>query len=98
MTRVAEATPVYAASSVRRVNARLDPATQAELECLMQETGMTVTEVIRTAIHRLYQQRQAPSPSVADSFADLIGAIEGPEDWSSDVKKALTAGLSGKHA
>lgn len=98
MTRIAETSAVYAAPSARRVNARLDPATQAELECLMQETGMTVTEVIRTAIHRLYQQRQAPSPSIADSFADLIGAIEGPEDWSSDVKKALSAGLSAKHA
>ncbi|MCS6787225.1 MAG: ribbon-helix-helix protein, CopG family [Thiobacillaceae bacterium] len=84
--------------SGRRVNARLDPATQAELECLVRESGMTVTEVIRTAIHRLYQQRRAPAPSVADVFADLIGAIEGPADWSSDVKKALSEGLGRKHA
>lgn len=80
-------------ASARRVNAWLDPATQAELECLLQATGMTVTEVIRTAIHRFYQQRHAPSPSMADSCADLIGAIEGPADLSSNVKKALTARL-----
>ncbi len=82
----------------RRVNARLDAQAQAELECLTRETGLSVTGIIRRAIHRYYQQRLAPVHSVADEFADLVGAIEGPEDWSLDYKRGLSEGLAQKLA
>ncbi len=95
---LAESSATYSVSAGRRVNARLDARTHAELECLVRETGQSVTEVIRTAIHRYYQQRQAPAHSVADDFADLIGAVEGPEDWSVDYKRSLTEGLAQKLA
>lgn len=84
--------------SGRRVNARLAPAARAELGCLVRKSGVTLTEVIRTAIHRHYPQRRAPASSVADAFADLIGTIAVLVDWSSDVNKALSGGLGRKHA
>jgi hypothetical protein len=88
----AESPVAYSAG--RRVNARLDAQTQAELECLVRETGQSVTEVIRAAIHRYYQQCQATAHNVADDFADLIGAVEGPEDWSVDYKRTLSEDLA----
>lgn len=81
-----------------RVNARLDEATQRELQQLVRDTGLSVTEVIRAAIHRYYLQEAAQAQSVADSFADLIGSVDGPADMSVTYKQACTQSLRDKHA
>lgn len=101
MTRAAEASPQQAYTPSQpgmRVNARLDEATQRELQQLVRDTGLSVTEIIRASIHRYYLQEAAQAQSVADSFADLIGSFDGPEDLSSRYKQACTHSLLDKHA
>lgn len=80
-----------------RVNARLDEATSQELRQLQKDTGMSVTEVIRESIHRFYLQENLATRSPAESFADLIGCIEGPAELSTNYKAALRDSLQAKH-
>lgn len=101
MTNVAEdltQRPYAASRPGMRVNARLDEVTQRELQQLVRDTGLSVTEVIRAAIHRYYLQEAAQGQSVADSFVDLIGSIDGPADMSVTYKQACTQSLRDKHA
>lgn len=100
MTKVAEAAASYEApppETGMRVNARLDEATSQELRQLMKETGKSVTEVIRESIHRLYLQESLEARSPAETFADLIGCIDGPSDLSTNYKAALRDSLRAKH-
>jgi hypothetical protein len=99
MTKVSEhfAQPYNAAPPAARVNARLDEATQRELQQLVRDTGASVTEVIREAIHRYYLQEAAQAHTVADDFADLIGSIAGPAELSVDYKRILADSLGRKH-
>lgn len=100
MTKVAEAPALYETAPLEggmRVNARLDEGTSQELRHLLKETGMSVTEVIRESIHRFYLQESVETRSPAESFADLIGCIEGPADLSGNYKAALRDSLLAKH-
>jgi hypothetical protein len=100
MTKVANAPAIYEtppADAGMRVNARLDEATRQELRQLQKETGMSVTEVIRESIHRLYLQESVATRSPVESFADLIGCIEGPADLSTNYKAVLRESLLTKH-
>lgn len=100
MTRAAEAPAIYETPPTdagMRVNARLDEATSQELRQLQKETGMSVTEVIRESIHRLYLQESVETRTPAESFADLIGCIDGPADLSSNYKGVLRDALLAKH-
>lgn len=80
-----------------RVNARLDAATTRELRQLQKETGMSVTEVIRVSIHRLYLQESVETRPPAETFADLIGCIEESPDLSTQYKTVLRDSLVTKH-
>lgn len=100
MTRVAEAPALYETAPPEggmRVNARLDEGTSQELRQLLKETGMSVTEVIRESIHRLYLQESVETRSPAESFADLIGCIDGPAGLSGNYKAVLRNSLLAKH-
>jgi hypothetical protein len=100
MTKAAEAPSQYETTPPEggmRVNARLDEATSQELRQLLKESGMSVTEVIRESIHRLYLRESVESRTPAESFADLIGCIEGPTDLSTQYKVVLRDSLLAKH-
>lgn len=100
MTKLSEALSLYETlppEGGMRVNARLDEATSQELRQLLKETGMSVTEVIRESIHRLYLQESVETRTPAESFADLIGCIEGPADLSGNYKAVLRDSLLAKH-
>lgn len=79
-----------------RVNARLDEVTSQELRQLLKETGMSVTEVIRESIHRFYLHENVATRTPAESFADLIGCIEGPADLATNYKAVLRDALHAK--
>lgn len=100
MTKVSDAASPHYHATQRgtRVNARLDEATQRELEQLQRDTGGSVTDVIREAIHRYYLQAASQAHTVADDFADLVGCIDGPADLSTHYKAELLASLARKHA
>ena len=100
MTKIAEATNPYLVSPSEngmRVNARLDEATARVLRQLMQETGMSVTELIPESIHRFYLQERVESRTPKEAFADLIGSMEGPADLATRYKTELADTLRSKH-
>lgn len=99
MTKLAESisSPYRVTRTGMRVNARLDENTQRELQQLVRDTGQSVTDVIREAIHRLYLQKAAQTHTVADDFADLIGCFDGPADMSVNYKQLLRESLTRKH-
>lgn len=80
-----------------RVNARLDDASRRELQQLVRDTGRSVTDVIREAIHRFYLQEAAQNHTLAEDFADLIGCIDGPGELSVNYKQVLRESLTRKH-
>lgn len=85
---------------VTRVNARLDEATARELEQLVAETGASVTDVIKNAIHCYHLSLAGKGKrSSFDLFgeAGLIGCAEGPANLSTRYKEALTGSLLEKH-
>jgi hypothetical protein len=100
MTKLAEAQPrPYRATkpALERVNARLDETTARELQQLMRDTGLSVTDVIRESIHRYYLQETVQQHSVLDVFTDLVGGIEAPAELSANYKSELRASLTRKH-
>lgn len=83
-----------------RVNARLDPASAAKLDAIMERTGRSVTEVLKTAIDAYFAQLEAQRHPRAQELAlrvGLVGCGEGPEDLSSRHKTYFSESLTGKH-
>ena len=83
-----------------RVNARLDPASAAKLDAIMQLTGKSVTEVLKTAIEAYFVEIEAQRRPRAQELAlriGLVGCGEGPEDLSSRHKAYFSESLIGKH-
>lgn len=83
-----------------RINARLDDATARELERLIEETGDSVTDVIKSAIHCYHSTLAGKARrSVFELFSEagLIGCASGPSDLSTHYKEYLTESLLEKH-
>lgn len=100
MTKVAESSAIYEVSppeAIARVNARLDEASSQELRQLQKETGMSVTEIIRESIHRMYLQERVEARTPAEAFADLIGCMDDAPDLSTNYKSVLRDSLLAKH-
>ncbi len=79
-----------------RINARLDEATQQQLEYLTRATGKSVSHVVRESVAQYYVQLrgQGATPS---RFLALAGtARSGRSDVAANVKKHLDAALAAK--
>ena len=79
-----------------RVNARLDEATQQQLEYITQATGHSVSHVVRESVAQYYAQvRRQRGPS---RFLAMAGKGDsGRSDVASNVKAHLTQILAAKH-
>ena len=79
-----------------RVTARLDEATQLQLDYLTQATGHSVSHVVRESVAQYYAQlRRQRGPS---RFLAMAGKGDsGRSDVASNVKAHLTQMLEGKH-
>ena len=80
-----------------RVNARLDPQAQEQLEYLTQATGQSVSVILRESVARYYVEVKAQRrPRM--KFLDLAGqGNSGRSDISSNVKKYVGEAIAAKH-
>lgn len=79
-----------------RVNARLDEATQQQLEYLTQTTGHSVSDVVRESVAHYYVQVRRQRG--ASRFLAMAGKGDsGRSDVASSVKAQLTDILGHKH-
>ena len=78
-----------------RVNARLDEATQQQLDYLTQATGHNVSHIVRESVAQYYAQvRQQREPS---RFLAMAGTWRsGHTDTGSTVKAVLAEALDAK--
>lgn len=80
-----------------RVNARLDEATQQQLDYLTQATGLSISSVARESVARYYVEvkRQQPQPS---RLLAMVGkGRSGRSDVASDVKRQVAEAVHAKH-
>jgi hypothetical protein len=81
-----------------RVNARLDEASQQQLEYLTSATGQGVSDVVREAIkvyHAQVVQARKPGPS---RFLALAGTgRSGRSDIASNIKAYVAEAIEAKH-
>jgi predicted Ser/Thr protein kinase len=79
-----------------RVNARLDEATQQQLEYLTQTTGHSVSDVVRESVAQYYVQVRRQRG--ASRFLALAGKGDsGRSDVASSVKTQISEILGHKH-
>ena len=80
-----------------RVNARLDEATQQQLEYITQATGQSVSHVVRESVAQYYAQvRGQRGPSRLLAMAGK--GDSGRSDVASTVKAQLSQILQAKHS
>ena len=79
-----------------RVNARLDEATQQQLQYLTQTTGRSVSDVVRESVAQYYVQVRRQRG--ASRFLAMAGKGDsGRSDVASSVKSQLAQILEVKH-
>ncbi len=80
-----------------RINARLDEASQKQLEYLAQATGQSVSHVVRESLARYYAEvsaRQRPPMK----FLSMVGEGDsGRTDLASNYKQVIADSLAAKH-
>ena len=78
-------------SKCMRVNARLSRQDAEMLDYLVQTEGRSVTEIVRIAIRRYYEQAQAArgAPAEALEKTGFIGCAAGESDLSTSYKQAF---------
>lgn len=78
-----------------RINARLDQATEQQLEYLTQVTGQSVSHVVRESVAQYYLQvRRGRPPS---RFLSMAGQwSSGHADTASNVKAVVAEALDAK--
>ncbi len=78
-----------------RINARLDEATEKQLEYLTQVTGQSVSHVVRESVAQYYVQVRRGRPS--SRFLSMAGQWRsGHADTASNVKTVLAEALEAK--
>ncbi len=81
-----------------RINARLDASAVRKLEALKRRTGRSTSEIIRVALDQLFE-KGFPSPAGAEAIlraSGFVACAKGPEDLSTDYKRALSTSLRRK--
>jgi Arc/MetJ-type ribon-helix-helix transcriptional regulator len=71
---------------MRTLTVKLPPALEARLEALVRKRKQSKSELVREAIARLVDEREAPGGSVLDLIGDLVGMESGPTDLSTNPK------------
>ena len=80
-----------------RVNARLDPEAEQQIDYLVAATGMGVSQVLRESVALYYRQARAGVGGAKHLLA-LVGAgRSGRTDIASDAKRHLGESWSAKH-
>ena len=81
-----------------RINARLDQVSEQNFEYLKQNTGKTVTEIIKHSLE-LYvgELKSTAKHNNQVLLNELAGIASGPEDLSENVKSYLEEGLNAKY-
>jgi hypothetical protein len=78
-----------------RINARLDDSSAEQLGYLQQQTGQSLSDVVRESIERYYTEVRLRAEREAGALDDLVGAFAGtadtPTDLSADYKRQLWA-------
>jgi nucleoid-associated protein YejK len=84
-----------------RINARLDEQSEKDLQFIKEQTGETVTQIIKELLadraNEIRQKQQPGSKMKALLESDFVGCAEGPEDLSVNYKDYLYQGLKEKH-
>lgn len=80
-----------------RINARLDDASQAQLEFLAQATGQSVSHVVRESVARYYAEVKARQQGPVNFLALVGKGRSGRSDIASNVKRELDQILAEKH-
>ena len=86
-------------NELERINARLDPESQAKVRYILAHKPLTQTEMIKAALDLLYEQYKAEQlPSArAIALAGFVATSEGPEDLSENYKTLLQDVAYDKH-
>lgn len=79
-----------------RVNARLDEATQQQLEYLTLTTGGSVSHVVRESVARYYAEVRAGQAGPRHLLARVGKGNSGRSDVASNVKREVSAALAAK--
>ena len=81
-----------------RINARLDEATEKQLEYLTQTTGHSISHVVRESVAQYYVQikgQRQPSRLVSQALSGQWRS--GGTDTSTDTRTAVLAALEAKY-
>jgi hypothetical protein len=80
-----------------RVNARLDPESQRQLEYLLEATGAGVSDVLKASISHYYAEVRSERAPRWTRLAPFIGTqSSGRSDVSVKAKELLTEGFGSK--
>jgi len=84
-----------------RINARLDEKSEQDLLFIKEQTGETVTQIIKELVAEradvLRKQRGSGNKMQVLLQSDFVGCAEGPEDLSEKYKDYLHKGWKEKH-
>jgi len=79
-----------------RINARLSGDDAALFQKLLQITGLSASELLRTALREYYAAQQPPPAHPLELLQNFIGSGEGPENLSISYKERLSQLLENK--
>lgn len=84
-----------------KINAELDGQSEKDLLFIQEQTGETVTRIIKELLaekaESLRQKTRTGAKMKALLESDFVGCAEGPEDLSENYKDYLYNGLKEKH-
>lgn len=84
-----------------KINAELDDQSEQDLLFIQEQTGETVTRIIKELLadkaESLRQKTRTGAKMKALLESDFIGCAEGPEDLSENYKDYLYKSLKEKH-
>jgi hypothetical protein len=81
-----------------RINARLDDELAAKIDEIRRRTGMTLTQIVETALKDWSEREGRGAPGALSAFeaAGFVGSGRGPVDLARNAKAELTRSLKTK--
>ena len=79
-----------------RINARLSGDDAARFQELLEKSGLSASDLLRTALREYHAAHVRPSRDPLALLTGFIGSGEGPEDLSARYKDYLTESLENK--
>ncbi len=84
-----------------RINARLDDQSEKDLLFIKEQTGESVTQIIKDLLTEkaveLRTKQKPGSKMQALLHSDFVGCADGPEDLSTNYKDYFYRGIKEKH-